>query len=123
MRRRDRVRVRQGTAVVSRRGFSLVEVIVALLILEVALLGVVASGIYALQLQRGAEARERALAAAAMVLDSLLSRDSISSGAVGGGDADVRWSVAEARLLVSVRYWGSTGPDSVRFDLPIWSAQ
>jgi Tfp pilus assembly protein PilV len=109
--------------VVKRRGFSLIEVIVALVILEVALLGLVATGIYALQLQRGAESRERALAAAGMLLDSLLTLDTITAGATTLPDGVVRWSVAGGWLNVSARYRAAARPDSVTIALPFWVAE
>ena len=83
-------------------GFTLVEVIVALLLLSV---GVLALAEAAGRLEAGARAardRERALAVAAWVLDSLVATGGASAGERAVGDLRVRWGPEDEYLVARV---------------------
>jgi type II secretory pathway pseudopilin PulG len=91
-----------------RRGFTLIEVVVALLVLEVAVLGVLGALVVASRTAGRAERVERATDRVEAVLDSLR-----QGGAVVGSDSTawaggvVRWSAdADGRLELV-----ATGPD------------
>ena len=78
---------------VRRRGFTLIEVMVALVILEVGLLGVVGTLVLASKTIATASLLERAVGQVEAVLDSLS-----QAGGVGGGNrvapgGSVSWSV------------------------------
>jgi len=83
-----------------KAGFTLVEVLVALIVMEVATLGVLGSLVLASETMRRAETLERATARAEGVLDSLHSVLGSGSGVrpfVGG---EVRWTVDDRGYLV-----------------------
>ena len=78
-------------------GFTLLEVVVALLVLEVAVVGVVGSLVLASATLTRAESLERAVATAEGVLDSLAGASEIRGDSLphaGGGI--VRWSVDDS---------------------------
>jgi Tfp pilus assembly protein PilV len=78
-------------------GFTLLEVVVALLVLEVAVVGLVSSLVLASATLTRAESLERTVATAEGVLDSLAASPSIRADSIphsGGGM--VRWSVDDS---------------------------
>lgn len=86
------------------RGFTLIEVVVSLLILEVAVVGVLGALVLASEFSGRARALERSVVAFESVVDSLRGLDSVSvspdSMAFEGGV--VRWSLSsDGRLTVS----------------------
>jgi type II secretory pathway pseudopilin PulG len=83
-----------------RGGFTLLEVVVALLVLEVAVVGLVGSLVLASATLTRAESLERAVATAEGVLDSLAATAIVLAGSVphsGGGM--VRWSVDDSGMV------------------------
>jgi prepilin-type N-terminal cleavage/methylation domain-containing protein len=98
----------------TRRGFTLVEVLMAMVVLEVGFLGVAGTLLLAARTMRRAESLERAVTEAGRVYDSVS-----SLGDVGAGEAPVavgrlRWRVdADRTLHVEVL----TPTDSVLFSL------
>ncbi len=78
-----------------RRGFTLIEVLVALILLEVGLLGVVGTLVLAARTLTRGELEERGIAAVERVLDSL-STAGVSSGEgrVTTPGGEVRWRAA-----------------------------
>jgi prepilin-type N-terminal cleavage/methylation domain-containing protein len=95
------------------RGFTLVEVIVALVVLQVAVLGVLGTTLTATRTMRLAEARTIRVRAAASVLDSLRADPGPGSGVTGVDVGRVTW-VVDSMGRASVR---SVTPDSVAFEL------
>lgn len=81
-----------------RSGFTLIEVAVASILLQIALLGVLGTLIRAVELRSEAERIEQTISAAESVLDSLLGLDSIGSGGSLSRDG--------VRLV-----WSVSGPD------------
>lgn len=121
--RRPRVGSAGGRSVSSApSGFTLVEVIVALLVLELGLLGVAGLALRALQLLSESSVRSRAAVAVEEVVDSLA-----ASGVGGGGlrrfeGGTVEWSPEGARPVgigvppleeVSIVARGSSSDDPV----------
>lgn len=74
-------------------GFTLVEVVVALLVLEVGVLGALATMALAAETLRGAHRLDRATGRVEAVLDSLRGGASPDSGSVLFDDVMVRWTV------------------------------
>lgn len=103
-----------------RRGFTLVEVLVALILLEVGLLGVVGTLLLATRTLTHAELEERGAAVAERVLDSL-SAAGVSSGEgradVRGGE--VRWRASGG--VVHVEF--GTERDSALVVVDGWTAR
>jgi len=92
-----------------RSGFTLLEVVMALLVLEVSVVGLVGSLVLASSTLTRAESLERAVATAEGVLDSLAASASILADSVphaGGGT--VRWSVDDSGR-VSLQATGADG--------------
>jgi Tfp pilus assembly protein PilV len=81
-----------------RRGFSLVEVIVGLLIFQVGILGTMTLTVSALQTLRVAEEVERAVTAMRLVADSLGAEPTSDSGEAVIGMVTVRWRKAMGRV-------------------------
>jgi Tfp pilus assembly protein PilV len=78
---------------VNLRGFTLVEVLVALVVLEVALLGVVGTLVLAARTLTRAELEEAGQAEVERVLDSLVAAGTASGqGAVSSRGGVVRWT-------------------------------
>jgi Tfp pilus assembly protein PilV len=88
------------TSARARAGFSFVEVLVALVLLEVGLVGCAGTLVLAQRQMTAAENVHHATHAAAAIADSVL-----AAGPVGAGEASeawgaVRWSVEEGGLLL-----------------------
>lgn len=75
------------------RGFTLVEVVVALLVLEVGVLGALATMVVAAQTLRRAHRLDRATGRVEAVLDSLRGGASPDSASVLVDDVRIRWTV------------------------------
>ncbi|HSW31859.1 MAG TPA: prepilin-type N-terminal cleavage/methylation domain-containing protein [Longimicrobiales bacterium] len=91
-----------------RRGFTLVEVLVALVVFEVGLLGVVGTLWLAAATLARAERTERGVAQLERLYDSLASVAAPASGTLVAPSGTVRWRPAGGDLLLE---W-SSGPDS-----------
>ena len=76
-----------------RPGLGLVELIVALAILAVALLGLAGTAVVAHRSFVAAEALEEGTSAAAAVLDSLMRSPALVDGARQDGRISLRWSI------------------------------
>lgn len=74
-------------------GFTLVEVVVALLVLEVGVLGALATMVVAAETLRRAQGLERATGRVEAVLDSLRGGASPDSSSVLFDDVRIRWTV------------------------------
>lgn len=94
--------------VAARPGFTLVETMVALVVLAVGVLGAAATATLAARLLREAEAREGATVFGTVVLDSLLLVGAPADGERIDGRYRARWRVAGARLSLEVTYDGGT---------------
>lgn len=97
-----------------RHGFTLIEVVVALLILEVAVVGVLGSLVLASDLSRRAKDLERSVVAFQSVVDSLRNVDpaDVTPDSVDVGGSVARWSPsADGRVTLSA---GRPGESSVR---------
>lgn len=82
-----------------RRGFTLVEVLVALVLLEIGLLGVVGTLTLAARTLARAELREHAAAAVERVADSLVATGTTAGqGRVADPAGEVVWSAAAGKL-------------------------
>ena len=77
----------------SRSGFTLVEVVMALLVMEIAVLGVMGTLVLASSLARRAEEVERALDGAEAVVDSLRHGASVGEDSTRFRGGQLRWSV------------------------------
>ncbi len=77
------------------RGFTLIEVVVALVVLEISLVGAAGMLELASSTLARAEALESAVAVAEGVLDSLKQAASVEPGARSFGGGDVVWSVED----------------------------
>jgi len=83
-----------------RAGFTLVEVVVALLVMEIATLGVLGSLVLASETMRSAETLERATARVEGVLDSLRSGVAPGTGTQVFAGGEVRWVVDDRGNVV-----------------------
>jgi len=88
-----------------RAGFTLVEVVVAVLLMAIAALGVASSTTYVARLGATAQAVARATRAAAQVVDSLraLPCTTLGSGAVATASGGVRWTTTSTPVTRAVR--------------------
>jgi type II secretory pathway pseudopilin PulG len=99
----------------SRSGFTLLEVVVALLVLEVAVVGLVGSLVLASATLTRAESLERAVATAEGVLDSLAGAAATLADSIPhAGRGTVRWSIDDSGY---VRLQATEGRGSVVLDL------
>jgi prepilin-type N-terminal cleavage/methylation domain-containing protein len=85
---------------VARRGFSLVEVTVAMLLLSLGLLGVAATGLMSARMLREAEAREAMAERTGSVLDSLVSHRVSGTGSVDDARFRTQWSASAGSVEV-----------------------
>jgi prepilin-type N-terminal cleavage/methylation domain-containing protein len=98
----------------TRRGFTLVEVLMAVLVLEVGFVGVAGTLLLAARTMRRAESLERAVTEAAWLYDSVSSLGDAGAGEIPAGAGRLRWSVGADRTL---RVEVLTPTDSVLFSL------
>jgi Tfp pilus assembly protein PilV len=98
--------MRLGTS--QRGGFTLLEVVVALVVLEVAVVGLVGSLVLAAAHLRRAETLEMAAASAEGLLDSLSRADSAAADTFAYSGGTIAWSVDDSGR-VSVRALDATG--------------
>ncbi|HEX6693564.1 MAG TPA: type II secretion system protein [Longimicrobiales bacterium] len=91
---------------VMRRGFGLVEVVVAMTLLGIGVLSIAAGAAFASRIVSIAETEESAARLAAAVLDSLAVLPSWTDGAVDAGRLHARWEGGsagrDARIAISV---------------------
>jgi type II secretory pathway pseudopilin PulG len=81
----------------SRSGFTLLEVVIALLVLEVGVVGLVGSLVLASATLTRAESIERAVATTEGVLDSLAGVANVRADSIAhSGGGTVRWSVDDS---------------------------
>lgn len=83
-----------------RCGFTLVEVVVALAVLEIAVVGAAGTLTVAARTLGQAERLERAVASAQGVLDSLRGVPVPASSSLGYRGGDVRWEVGDSGQVV-----------------------
>jgi type II secretory pathway pseudopilin PulG len=105
---------------VRRTGFSLVEAMVALVVLEITLVAVVGGSLYALRLLRSAEARQMAVLSSSSVLDSLLSIDSVSAGRRWERGIELNWAPEPGALVVTASYPLGAQRDTLWFRVSRW---
>jgi type II secretory pathway pseudopilin PulG len=99
------------------RGFTLLEVVVALAILEATVLGVIAGLALSARTTREAELLETAVAVGEGVLDSLAGADSVVSGVMEPRLVQASWVVDDVgNLTVSV----SDREDRLLFSASTW---
>ena len=79
---------------VGRRGFGLIEVVVALTLLSVALLGIAGTATLAARMIREAQGDEQATLEAMQVLDSLMQLDTPRTGQRQAGRVALAWTVS-----------------------------
>lgn len=81
----------------ARAGFTLLEVVIALLVLEVAVVGLVGSLVLATATMTRAETLERTVATAEGVLDSLAGTATVDAGSMAqSGGWLIRWSLDDS---------------------------
>ena len=93
-----------------KSGFSLVEVVVSLLLLEVAMIGVLGNIVLAADILHRTERLERATATAEAVIDSLRGSATVGRDSVRFDGGWVRWDVGEDYAL-EVGAWSDTGEE------------
>lgn len=84
------------------RGFTVVEILVALVVFSVGLLGVVAGAGWGLSLLNDGRIAERGVVHAADVLDSLMEAESISEGEREWSAGRIEWSIEPTSPLTRV---------------------
>ena len=85
---------------VTRHGFSLVEVTVAMLLLAIGLLGIAGTGLLAARMLREAEAREEMLDRAGSVLDSLATHGAAGAGTISHARFRLEWTASDSAVYV-----------------------
>lgn len=88
---------------VTRAGFTITEVVVAMTLLAVAALGVAATALIAVQSFSRADLQERAIREAEQVLDSLVLQPVNSAGTRPIGPARISWLASDTTGTVTVR--------------------
>lgn len=87
---------------VARNGFTLAEVIVALLLLSVVAVGVAGAGVAAAQMFTRAEMHERMLREAETILDSLAVLPANAAGTRVVHDAQLVWTAADSTRPITL---------------------
>jgi prepilin-type N-terminal cleavage/methylation domain-containing protein len=87
---------------VSRAGFSLAEVVVAMLLLSIAAVGVAGAGVAAAQMFTRAEKHELAMREAESILDSLLTLRAHSAGTRMVQQTRIIWTAADSSGATSL---------------------
>jgi type II secretory pathway pseudopilin PulG len=104
---------------VSRAGFSLIELIVAFALLAVAVFSLGASSAASSAWLRQAEAESGAVLLAGALLDSLAASTAAGAGSVDAGRYHAEWSALDSaglvRLRVDVTWSNGTRADSLTF--------
>ena len=95
-----------------KAGFSLVEVIVAMTLLSIGLLGISAAGLLSARLLADAQLRETAINRAVGVLDSLIINDLHGGDVVQIAPYRIDWQASDSAITVRVLL-----PDGSRFQL------
>jgi prepilin-type N-terminal cleavage/methylation domain-containing protein len=85
-----------------QHGFSLVELVVAMTLLTISLVGLAGAAAVAQRSFSGAEAMEKGTDAAALVLDSLMREDTPADGARRIGAVAARWSVVQDSVATAI---------------------
>ena len=96
-----------------RRGFTLVEVVVALLVLEIGVLGALATLVHASEISRRAETLERAVTRVEAVLDSLGAGGAPDTVVANFDGYSLRWTMDGAGR-VEIRAVDGSGVELVR---------
>lgn len=102
-----------------RRGFTLAEVLVALVVLAVGLTGVVAVSVTGRRVFVGAEIRELAVREARSLVDSVLAEGSVGSGLLLREWGELRWSAggtAGLREVLVEAHVNGPVPDTLLFE-------
>lgn len=87
----------------ARRGFTLVEAVLAVLLLGLAVLTAASADAWTARLLAGAEEREDAAAAATAVLDSIVAAGVPAAGAVNRDGLRLVWTVQRADDVATIR--------------------
>lgn len=104
----------------TRSGFTLLEVVVSLVVLEAAVLGVYGTLVLAARTTSDADRLERAVAEAEGVLDSLAGAPAPTSGSRELAYGSIRWEVeSDGGATVEVISSGGT----LLFDVATWFAR
>jgi prepilin-type N-terminal cleavage/methylation domain-containing protein len=85
-----------------QQGFSLVELVVAMTLLTISLVGLAGAAAVAQRTFSGTEAMEMGTDAAALVLDSLMREHAPADGARRIGAAAARWSVVHDSVATAI---------------------
>jgi prepilin-type N-terminal cleavage/methylation domain-containing protein len=87
---------------VNRNGFSLAEVVVALLLLSVVAVGVAGAGVAAAQMFTRAEMHERLLREAQAILDSLVVLPANGAGTRVVNESQLVWTAADSTRPITL---------------------
>jgi Tfp pilus assembly protein PilV len=112
-------RTMDGTAHIDRGGFGLVELIVALTLFALGILGLAGAAVLAHRSFTEADSIERAARLAESLLDSLVSADAVADGEVRAPGITADWTVMQDSLLdlitLRVRAAGGSGDREYEF--------
>lgn len=97
---------------VTRTGFSLVEVIVAMVLLSIGMLGIAGTGLLAAHMMRAADTHEAMMVRASSVMDSLVANDVVGAGITPDARFRLEWMASHESVRVR-----ATLPDGSHFDL------
>lgn len=105
---------------VNRRGFGLVEVIVAMTLIAVGVMSIAAGAAFSSRLLRIAENEEDAAHIAETIIDSIAYSGTRASGASDVGRFHAEWTAAASTVLVDVtiRDMPDMPPVTLRLDVP-----